>query len=323
MEESIKEEKKDLLKPKNDVVFQCLFNQKNEKITKAFVEAILEKKIKKMTINETKELYREKPEDKLGILDLELDINDKEKVDVEVELIERENFAERLLYYFSRLYGGEIKKGKDYTESKRVLIVAIVDYEIDLTKEIEEFETRWKIKETKNPQLVLTEDVEFIILELPKVRREYEKNKENKKAQWMMFLDDPNTREVKEIMNKNEDIKDAIITVHEMSEDEKIRKLAELREKAIMDEKAIRKAGYRRGMEKGLEDGKKIGIEQGIEQGMERGIKQGIKEGIKQGIEKGERKQKEEIAKKLKAMKISLNQIKEATGLSEDEINNL
>ena len=207
-----------------------------------------------MTIHETKELYREKPEDKLGILDLELDINDKEKVDVEVQLIERENFAERLLYYFSRLYGGEIKKGKDYTESKRVLIVAIVDYEI---------------------------------------------------------------------MNKNEDIKDAIITVHEMSEDEKIRKLAELREKAIMDEKAIRKAGYRRGMEKGLEDGKKIGIEQGIEQGMERGIKQGIKEGIKQGIEKGERKQKEEIAKKLKAMKISLNQIKEATGLSEDEINNL
>ena len=83
-----------------------------------------------MTINETKELYREKPEDKLGILDLELDINDKEKVDVEVQLIERENFAERLLYYFSRLYGGEIKKGKDYTESKRVLIVAIVDYEI-------------------------------------------------------------------------------------------------------------------------------------------------------------------------------------------------
>ena len=300
-----------------------MFNQKNEKITKAFVEARLEKKIKKMTINETKELYREKPEDKLGILDLELDINDKEKVDVEVQLIERDNFAERLLYYFSRLYGGEIKKGKDYTESKRVLIVAIVDYEIDLTKEIEKFETRWKIKETKNPQLVLTEDVEFIILELPKVRREYEKNKENKKAQWMMFLDDPNTREVKEIMNKNEDIKDAIITVHEMSEDEKIRKLAELREKAIMDEKAIRKAGYRRGMEKGLEDGKKIGIEQGIEQGMERGIKQGIKEGIKQGIEKGERKQKEEIAKKLKAMKISLNQIKEATGLSEDEINNL
>ena len=108
-------------------------------------------------------------------------------------------------------------------------------------------------------------------------------------------------------MEKNEDIKEAVVKVHEMSEDEKIRRLADLREKAIMDEKAISKAGYRRGMEQGLEDGMKMGMEQGI----------------KQGIEKGERKQKEEIAKKLKAMKISLNQIKEATGLSEDEINNL
>ena len=33
MEENIQNEKKQLLKPKNDVVFQWLFNQKNEKIT--------------------------------------------------------------------------------------------------------------------------------------------------------------------------------------------------------------------------------------------------------------------------------------------------
>ena len=307
MEENIQNEKKQLLKPKNDVVFQCLFNQENEKITKAFVEALIGRKINEIIINETKELYREKPDDKLGVLDLELEINNNEKVDVEVQLIERENFEERLLYYFSKLYGSTIKIGEDYTKAKKVLIIAIINYEINLTKEIKEFETRWKIQETKNPQLVLTEEAEFIILELPKVRREYEKNKDNAKAQWMMFLDDPNREEVREIMEKNEDIKEAVVKVHEMSEDEKIRRLADLREKAIMDEKAISKAGYRRGMEQGLEDGMKMGMEQGI----------------KQGIEKGERKQKEEIAKKLKAMKISLNQIKEATGLSEDEINNL
>ena len=249
MEENIQNEKKELLKPKNDVVFQCLFNQKNEKITKAFVEALIGRKINEITINETKELYREKPDDKLGVLDLELEINNNEKVDVEVQLVERENFEERLLYYFSKLYGSTIKIGEDYTKVKKVLIIAIINYEINLTKEIKEFETRWKIQETKNPQLVLTEEAEFIILELPKVRREYGKNKDNAKAQWMMFLDDPNREEVREIMEKNEDIKEAVVKVHEMSEDEKIRRLADLREKAIMDEKAISKAGYRRGME--------------------------------------------------------------------------
>ena len=63
----------------------------------------------------------------------------------------------------------------------------------------------------------------------------------------MLFLDDPNSREVKEIMEKNNDIKDAVIEVHERSKDEQLRRIAELKEKAIMDEKAIYKAGRLRG----------------------------------------------------------------------------
>ena len=86
------------------------------------------------------------------------------------------------------------------------MLIAIVDYKVDITKEIEEFETQWKLRETKNPQLVLTEKEEIVILELEKVRKAYEKYKDDKKAQWMLFLDDPNTKEVKEIMKKNKDI---------------------------------------------------------------------------------------------------------------------
>ena len=99
-----------LLKPKIDVVFQSLFSKKNEKITKAFAEAILDEKVRKITINDDKELFRERPEDKLGILDLELDINDSEKVDVEIQLVDRSNIQERLLFYFSKLYYNEVKK---------------------------------------------------------------------------------------------------------------------------------------------------------------------------------------------------------------------
>ncbi len=89
----VQTEEKRLLKPKNDVVFQSIFNQNNAKITKAFVEALLDEKITKMTINNDQILVRDNPEDKLSILDLELDINNNEKVDVEIQLIERTNFA--------------------------------------------------------------------------------------------------------------------------------------------------------------------------------------------------------------------------------------
>ena len=284
----VQTEEKRLLKPKNDVVFQSIFNQNNAKITKAFVEALLDEKITKMTINNDQILVRDNPEDKLGILDLELDINNNKKVDVEIQLIERTNFAERLLFYFSRLYASEIKRGDDYTESKKVILIAIIDYPLELTQTISEMETVWKLCEKNHPDLVLTDSIEICILELDKVKNTYYKNKLDKKAQWMLFLDDPNSREVKEIMEKNNDIKDAVIEVHERSKDEQLRRLAELKEKAIMDEKAIYKAGKLRGE--------------------------------KEGISQGELKKSIEIIKNLYSMNLPISQIAQAVDMSETEV---
>ena len=310
-----REENLKLLKPKIDVVFQSLFSKKNEKITKAFAEAMLDEKVKKITINDDKELFRERPEDKLGILDLELDINDSEKVDVEIQLVDRSNIQERLLFYFSKLYYNEVKKGDDYKKAKRVVMVAILDYDLDLTKEIKNMETIWQLREKNARDLVLTDKVEIAIIELSKVRAEYEKNKKNKKAQWALFIDDPNTKEVEEIMKENEDIEEAIVTVHKMTEDEKMRRLADLREKAIMDEKAIRRKGY--------EDGHALGHEAGLKEGIEEGIKEGIQQGIQQGQKEGHESEKINIAKKLKSKRMSIEEIAEITGLEEEKIKKL
>ncbi len=284
----VQTEEKKLLKPKNDVVFQSIFNQNNAKITKAFVEALLDEKITKMTINSDQILVRDTPEDKLGILDLELDINNNEKVDVEIQLIERANFTERLLFYFSRLYASEIKRGDSYTEAKKVILIAIIDYPLELTQAISEMETVWKLCEKNHPDLVLTDSIEICILELDKVKNTYYKNKLDKKAQWMLFLDDPNSREVKEIMKKNNDIKDAVIEVHERSKDEQLRRLAELKEKAIMDEKAIYKAGRLRGE--------------------------------KEGITQGQLEKSIEIIKNLLSMDFTVSQIAQAVDMSEEEV---
>ena len=281
-------EKVKLLKPKNDIIFQSLFNKNNEKITKAFVQALLEERIEKITINEDKELVREKSEDKLGILDLELDINNNEKVDVEIQLIDKKNFVERLLFYFSKLYQLQIKRGGNYLDAKRVVLIAIIDYPFDLTKEIKEMETVWKLYEKTYKYLVLTNYLEIRILELGKVKNTYLQNKNNKKAQWMLFLDDPNSKEVQEIMQKNKDIQEATVEVRKMSEDEKMQRLADLREKAIMDEKAIYAAG--------------------------------LDKGIAQGIEQGQMQTKIEIIKKLIKMNLSYEQIASITDLAIDEV---
>ena len=101
-------------------------------------------------------------------------------------------------------------------------------------------------------------------------------------------------------MKENENLKEAVKKLDNLSEDEKMQRIADLRQKAIMDEKAI--------YEKGLE----VGIEKGIQRGMEKGIEKGIME--------GSQKEKIEIAKKMLELKIDKATIAEATGLTEQEI---
>ncbi len=236
-------EEKPLLQPKIDVVFQSLFNKDNIKITKSFVEALLEKKIETIEINSDKDLIREKPEDKLGILDLELDINNKEKIDVEIQLSKRADFIKRILWYLTRMYSKQIKKGDKYKDLKRVVLVAIIDFTLEETKEFKEMETIWKLIETKNREKILTEEIEVRIIELSKAEEMYKKNKENEKAQWMLVINDPNSEEVKEIMKENKDIEECIIKVKELTEDEKLERLAFLRERARMDEESLKDEG--------------------------------------------------------------------------------
>ena len=253
MKETKMEKEVKLLQPKIDIVFQRLFNAKNKELTKSFIEALLEEKVESIVINNEKEITRDKPMNKLGILDLELDINDKEKVDVEVQLLKNDEFTYRLMYYWSRIYAKQIQRGDTYNKARKVVIIAITDFEIDVTKELKRMETIWNVREKENPEKVLTDVFEIRIINLKRVREAYQKDKDNKKNQWVMFLEDPNSKEVKEIMEKNEDVKKAVITVREMSEDEKMERLAELRQKAIMDEKALYNTGIREGTEIGKE----------------------------------------------------------------------
>ena len=289
------ENEKKTLKPKNDVVFQRLFNKDNQKITKAFAEAMLDEKIHHMTINEDKELLSDTLDKKTGILDLQIDVNNTEKVDVEVQLVERSNLPERLLFYFSKLYLKGIGKGEDYRVAKRVVLIAIIDYNLKIEIEDKKMETIWQIVEKNHPKTILTNKFEIHILELEKVKEEYKKNKENKKAQWLLFLDDPETEEVKEIMEKNEDVKEAVIEVRKLSQDEQLQREAELREKAIMDEKAIYQAGLDNGKEEGRAEGEKIGHTKAIK----------------------------EMAKKLLKQDMKIETIAEITGLTIEEIEKL
>lgn len=102
-----------ILSPKIDVVFQKLFGQVgNEEITKSFLQSILKEKIEKVDLSKNPILKRENIEDKMGILDVIVEIDGKENCNVELQVIRKKDIKERILYYWSKLYISEIKKRK-------------------------------------------------------------------------------------------------------------------------------------------------------------------------------------------------------------------
>ena len=89
-------------------------------------------------------------------------------------------------------------------------------------------------------------------------------------------------------MKENKEMKEAKERLEIMSEDERMQILAELRLKAIRDEKAVERFGYNKGIEKGIKQGKK-----------------------------GEKK---EMARKMKEKGVKIPFIQEITGLTIEEI---
>ena len=78
--------------------------------------------------------------------------------------------------------------------------------------------------------------------------------------------------------------------------------------------------GRAKGMAEGLEKGMEKGMEKGLEKGMAEGMEKGMEKGMAEGMEKGKNEEKRAIARNLKALGLTSEQIQAATGLSAREI---
>ena len=284
--------------PKMDIIFQAIFGEVgSENITKDFLEKILKRKIEKISLDKNPILRRELKDDKLGVLDIVTELDGKEKCNIEMQLIDKNNIIERMLYYWSKMYTRQIKAGDDYKKLEKTIVILIADFNIKGLEEVE-YHSTWKIIETNSvKKLILTDKFELDIIELSKI-----KGRENEKDQlldWLVFLENPESERVTRKMEENENLKEAVEKLDRISEDEKMQRIIELREKAIRDEHAI--------YAKGVDDG----------------IEKGIQKGFEDGKEKGAREKQIEIAKSMLKENMDIEIIIKITGLTKEEIEKL
>ena len=237
---------KPLLKPKIDVVFHALFREETKHLAEALISDILGEPVKVKTLDKDRDTSRQTEEEKLGILDLRTELKGGNICNIEIQLVEKQREAERFLWYWAKTYGRQLNRGDTYNKLHKTISIIILDHEIEELKGMEELGIKWQIRDSKTGKRILTNHLEIVIIEIPKAKRLYKENGKDKISQWMMFLDDPNEKEVFQIMEKNKKIKEAADELHIVSNDEKLRRIAELREKAIKDEYATLALGIER-----------------------------------------------------------------------------
>ncbi len=273
-------ENKELLPPKMDIVFQALFRKGNETITKALISEIIGKNIQKIELDKNKNLLREYTKDKMGILDLIAILDNGVICNVEVQLADNKDTEKRILYYNGKAYSQQMLVGDKYKDLNQTISIAILDYNLKRLIDIDEAHTIWHIREDNNTQIKLTDELEIHIIEIPKIRKMKTQGKKNAVIDWITFLDDPNQKEVSEIMKTNKEIQEAMEKLEEISSDEELMRLVELRRKAILDENQAKYAAR----------------------------------------EEGRKEEKREMAKRLFQMNMELEKIIQVTELSKEEL---
>ena len=261
--------------------------EETKSVTKELLGSILEEDITEINLEQNPILEKDIKDEKIGILDIRAKLNNNTNCNIEIQVVDQNNLEKRALYYWSKMYAEGIKAGRDYRELKNSVVILIVDFELKSLKEVDHWITEWELRSKDYPKKVLTPVEKVVILELPKFKKYKNKTQNQELKNWVEFIINPE----KKLQDESSEIKKARKVLEEMSQDSKERYLAELREKYIMDQKAIEDAGYDKGYDSGALDGKK-----------ERSI---------------------EIAKKMKNKNESIEYITEITGLTKEEIEKL
>ena len=288
----------------SDYVFKRIFaREENNSMLKDFLEAILNIHINKVEVKNP-ELTPNMADEKLGILDLKLDIDNKRVVDVEMQVSNEHNIKERSSTYLSKLAAEQLKAKQNYKELKKIITINILKYNY-LKRNAYHSIARMKYVDTNPVEFVdmgynkeeeeATNTFEMHFIELPKFKQ---KNPDcnTKLEQWLWLIDGSKEEKVEMSAKENEEINKTVEELNKLSKNpDEVAKYEE-REWSIMrynvEMETNRKIGEKEGEELGRVEGEKVGREN----------------------------EKRNVIKNLHKLNIPIEQIAQAVELTEKEV---
>ena len=276
-----------LVNPRVDFAFKKLFgSDENKDLLMSFINSIVDKKDQVAEI-EIKNPYNEKEHfgDKLSMLDIKAKDKSGKYFNIEVQVCDQVYYDKRALYYWSKLYSSQLKVAGKYSSLAKTISIHVLNFNCLDEKD---YHNVFRLMNVKS-QKVHFEDMELHFIELEKFNKDI-KHLKTVLDRWATFLTKAHEYSKDKIpteLSKVPEIKKAIVELEHMYFDEKEQDLYDARLKWMLDEDAALEAAEYKGKAEGK---------------TERNI---------------------EIAKSLLKKGLSIKEISEVTGLSEQEIKKL
>lgn len=264
-------------------------------------------------------------DDKFNRVDIKAKNSKGEIIIVEVQLTRQLYYLQRMLYGVSKAITEHIQIGNKYDQVKKVYSINILYFDLGQGSDyLYHGKTIFTGVHTGDQLKVNTKEANEIRMTVPEnVFPEYYIIRVNE-------FNDVATTPIEEWLDylKNNHIKDNTSTpglqearkkLLYMTMSDSDRRAYDAHMDDIMVQNDVLDTAKMEGRAEGLEEGRAEGRAEGLEEGRAAGLEEGRAEGLEEGVQK----KALEVAKNLKSMGLSIQDIQRVTGLSKDEIESL
>lgn len=282
----------ELLDPRNDFLFKRIFGSEENRdvllafLNTAFIEAGKPPLTEIILLNPY--TGKDAPRDKQSILDIRGKTAEGELINVEMQLFNKYDTEKRTMFYWSKLYSGQLQESQSYKMLRKCVTINILNYSFLAN---DQYHNVFHLREDRTG-IPLIDDIELHFLELPKISEHAAPVQSGGLVNWLLFLkgvDKSNWG----VLSMNEPVlKKAMDTLEFLSQDAEARRLYEDRQKYLHDEASM----------------------------IEGAFAEGEARGEVRGEARGQRRKAIEMASELLTHGVKIAIIAKASGLSESEI---
>nr|NNM90420.1 PD-(D/E)XK nuclease family transposase [Bacilli bacterium] len=212
-------------------------------------------------------------DDKKSILDIHARTEDGTRINIEIQLTNRQDMEKRTLYYWSCIFSDQMQKGMSYSELAQTVTINILNFRY--VRATEAYHTTFHLYEDTD-QFLLTDALEIHFMEIPKLLTNWRKRTvslhEDRLVRWLLLLEAAEDAEIRNeletIAKEDPVMKEAFEKWEDISRDPQALSEYHSRRMAILDEaSAIREAELRE--QRALLEGKREIVKQLILKGFD------------------------------------------------------